>query len=77
MVSLHTVLYANPDGRIGLPEEVLATARTTGEPLQNGGSALWKLRRTFVRALPRDTVTWIAQRRAAVLARQARARAAG
>ncbi len=73
----NTVLYANPDGCIGLPEEVLATARTTGEPLQNGGSALWKLRRTVVRALPRDTVTWIAQRRAAVLARQARARAAG
>ncbi len=73
----NTVLYANPDGCAGLPENVLRTALTNGEALQNGGNTLWRLRRTVVRALPRDTVTWIAQRRAAVLARQARTRAAG
>ncbi|MEX0285247.1 MAG: hypothetical protein AB3N23_11610 [Paracoccaceae bacterium] len=73
----NTVLYANPEGCAGLPEEVLRTAVTNGDHLEDGGGALWRLRKTVVKALPRDTVTWIAQRRAAVLARQARARAAG
>lgn len=71
----NTVLYANADGAAGLPDTVLETALATGERLANRGDALWRLRRGVVRALPRNTVTWIAQRRAAVLARQAQDRA--
>lgn len=70
----NTVLYANANGAAGLPDAVLRTALSNGETLENGGSTLWRLRRTVVRALPRDTVTWIAQTRASILARQARAR---
>ncbi len=71
----NTVLYANPQGSATLPEDVLRTALTNGQPLADGGDPLWRLRKTVVRALPRETVTWIAQRRASILARQARANA--
>lgn len=72
----NTVLYANAAGRVGLPQEVLDTEVPAGQSVQNGGSASWRLRRGLVSMLPRGTVTWIAQRRAAVLARQAQKRSA-
>ena len=72
----NTVLYANAQGRKELPLDVLASEVPDGTPLTNGGNALWRVRRGVVQMLPRGTVTWIAQRRAAVLARQARSRLA-
>lgn len=72
----NSVLYANAAGRRGLPEAVLATEVPAGQTLRDGGNAAWRLRRGVVSMLPRGTVTWIAQRRAAVLARQAQKRSA-
>ncbi|GGH34159.1 hypothetical protein SAMN05444007_107108 [Cribrihabitans marinus] len=67
----NAVLYVNAAGREGLPDAVLETEIPAGEPVPEGGSASWRLRRQIVSMLPRPTVTWIAQARAAVLARQA------
>lgn len=72
----NTLFYANAEGRKGLPDAVLATEIPPGTKVRDGGNAAWRLRRGVVRLLPRGTVTWIAQRRAAVLARQAQKRGA-
>ncbi len=67
----NTVLYVNEAGRVGLPEEVLATEVAHGEKVENGGDMLWRMRRGIVQHLPRGMVTQIAQTRAAYLARAA------
>ncbi len=71
----NTVLYANDAGRAGLPPEVLARELKDGARLQTGGGASWRLRLAVVSLLPRGAVTRIAQVRAGVIARRARARA--
>lgn len=67
----NTILYVNVAGRDGLPEEVLAAEIPAGTKISDGGSALWRLRCRIVRRLPRSIVTWMAERRAAVIARRA------
>ncbi|MEM6939176.1 MAG: methyltransferase domain-containing protein [Pseudomonadota bacterium] len=64
----NTVLYANDTGRVGLPDAVLARQVPVGEAVQDGGDALWRLRRGVVSHLPRGAVTRIAQWRAGILA---------
>lgn len=66
----NTILYANEAGRKGLSEDVLATEIPTGTLVSNGGDVLWRLRLAIVSLLPRDTVTWIAQKRAAMRVRR-------
>lgn len=73
----NSILYVNVDGMAGLPDEVLRTAVPTSHKVQDGGDALWKLRRSVVSHLPRDTVTKIAQVRASVLAQIYRKRPTG
>lgn len=67
----NTILYANEAGKKDLPPEVLATEIPHGSEVQNNGHLAWRLRRVVVSFLPRKTVTWIAQMRAARLVRQA------
>ncbi|MFS4580828.1 methyltransferase domain-containing protein [Phaeobacter sp. C3_T13_0] len=69
----NTVLYMNDAGRTGLPAEVLATEIPAEQPVPLAGSLGWRLRRGVVSAMPRPMVTRIAQIRAAIIARQARA----
>ncbi|ATG44475.1 Methyltransferase domain protein [Phaeobacter piscinae] len=69
----NTVLYVNEAGREGLPEEVLATEIPAGQKVQPAGSIGWRLRRSVVSVMPEAMVTKIAQARAAIIARQARA----
>ncbi|MGB7241289.1 MAG: methyltransferase domain-containing protein [Sulfitobacter sp.] len=67
----NTVLYANDAGRAGLPSEVTAFELPKGRNVLTGGNAAWRLRLAVVSVLPRNAVTWIAQIRAAFLARRA------
>jgi hypothetical protein len=67
----NTLLYLNDAGRKGLPLDVTKHEIPTDVPVQNGGSALWKLRRSVVSRLPRGTVTRIAQVRASIIAARA------
>jgi len=67
----NTILYANEAGRKGLPEEVLATEVPTGSQVKNRGNLAWRVRRVVVSMLPRNTVTRIAQMRAAMVVRRA------
>ncbi|MBY6045400.1 methyltransferase domain-containing protein [Phaeobacter italicus] len=69
----NTVLYVNEAGRKGLPQAVLETEVPTGQKVPLAGSFGWRLRRGVVSLMPRPMVTKIAQARAAVIARQARA----
>lgn len=69
----NTILYVNQAGRKHLPDEVLATEIPQGTKVPNAGSLLWRLRRVIVSFLPRGIVTWIAQTRAAIIARKATA----
>ncbi|ATF17350.1 methyltransferase domain-containing protein [Phaeobacter gallaeciensis] len=69
----NTVLYVNEAGRTGLPEEVLATEIPLGQKVRSAGSIGWRLRRGVVSMMPQAMVTKIAQGRAAIIARQARA----
>jgi hypothetical protein len=67
----NTVFYANEAGQLNLPAEVLSTKVPTGTLVSNGGSMSWRLRRAIVSFLPRNIVTKIAQKRAAILVRKA------
>ncbi len=69
----NTILYVNQAGRKHLPEEILATEISKGSKVPSAGTLLWRLRRVIVSFLPRATVTWIAQTRAAIIARKAAA----
>ncbi|NNE51437.1 MAG: hypothetical protein HKN30_03445 [Sulfitobacter sp.] len=68
----NAILYVNEAGRRGLPAEVLACEVPAGQAVENGGDALWKLRRALVSHLPEGTVTRIAQTRAKIIAARAR-----
>jgi len=67
----NTILYVNEAGRKGLPDAVLASEIAREDQVQNRGHLAWRLRRGVVSFLPRDTVTRIAQMRAAMLVRRA------
>ncbi|MCR8827656.1 class I SAM-dependent methyltransferase [Pseudosulfitobacter koreensis] len=67
----NAVLYVNEAGRKGLPESVTKHAVPQGAAVQNGGDAIWRLRRAVVSTLPRGTVTRIAQVRARIIAMNA------
>jgi hypothetical protein len=64
----NSILYVNDAGRIGLPDEVLQHEIPADQIVQDGGDALWLLRKTVVSRLPRNTVTQIAKVRAAAIA---------
>jgi SAM-dependent methyltransferase len=68
----NAVLYVNAAGRAHLPAEILATEVPLGQPLREGGSLAWRLRRILVKALPRSIVTEIARVRASLIAKRAR-----
>ena len=68
----NTILYVNAAGQAGLPDAVRETRVPDGAPVGEAGSFAWRMRLGIVSVLPRSTVTWIAQTRAAALARQAR-----
>lgn len=70
----NTVLYVNEAGRAGLPAAVTDHAVGAGVPVQNGGDAMWRLRRNVVSLLPQGTVTRIAQARAGIIAARAGAK---
>jgi hypothetical protein len=67
----NVVLYVNEAGRKGLPEAVSKHAVANNVPLQDGGDAIWRIRRNVVSCLPRGTVTRIAQVRASIIAARA------
>lgn len=67
----NAVLYVNAAGQVDLPEAVTRHRLPEGQALSDGGDALWRLRRGVVSCLPRQTVTRIAQIRAARLAARA------
>ncbi len=66
----NSILYVNEAGEAGLPEAVLST-RVDGK-VHDSGDLPWKLRKLAVSAMPRPMVTYIAKRRAALIARRAR-----
>lgn len=68
----NTILYVNAAGAEGLPDAVARTALPDGQIVENAGDVMWRLRRALVAHLPQNTVTRIAQARAAVLAAKAR-----
>ena len=68
----NAVLYANADGAAKLPEAVRAQKLKEGEVLRNAGDLKWRLRRLVVSFLPQNTVTWVAQMRASILAAKSR-----
>ena len=68
----NAVLYINEAGQDGLPDAVKKHALADNGTLQNGGDAIWRLRRNVVSHLPRSTVTRIAQIRASIIAARAR-----
>ena len=67
----NTILYASKAGEKNLPEHVLKTRIPSGSIVPNGGNFAWRFRRMVVSLLPRNTVTWIAQKRAAIIASRA------
>jgi hypothetical protein len=73
----NTVLYINEAGQNGLPDAVKKHALAPNGTLQDGGDAIWRLRRKVVSHLPRSTVTRIAQIRAGIIAARARSRMSG
>jgi len=68
----NTILYVNAAGRDGLPQDILDTEISAGQPVRNTGHLGWRLRLALVKLLPRPAVTFIAQARALVLAIRAR-----
>jgi hypothetical protein len=70
----NAVLYVNEAGQNDLPEAVRKHAVAKNVMLQDGGDAIWRLRRNVVSHLPRGTVTRIAQVRAGILAAHARSK---
>lgn len=68
----NAVLYVNEAGQNGLPDAVKNHALADNETLQDGGDAIWRLRRNIVSHLPGSTVTRIAQFRAGIIAARAR-----
>ncbi|KEJ96442.1 hypothetical protein SAMN05444149_103667 [Pseudosulfitobacter pseudonitzschiae] len=70
----NTVLYVNEAGRAGLPAAVTDHVVDADKALQNGGDAMWRLRRNVVSMLPQGTVTRIAQARAGIIAARAGAK---
>ncbi len=71
----NSILFVNAAGTIGLPDAVLASVVPDGEPVQNGGGAIWRLRKSVVSYLPHFAVTLIAQVRAALIAKRANIKA--
>lgn len=71
----NSILFVNAAGTIGLPDVVLASIIPDGEQVQNGGGAIWRLRKSVVSYLPQFAVTLIAQVRAALIARRANIKA--
>ncbi len=67
----NSILYVNENGRDGLPDDVLRTEVQSGRKVEDGGNAIWQLRRFVVSNLPRKAVTRIAQVRAGFLAKRA------
>jgi hypothetical protein len=70
----NAVLYVNEAGQNDLPEAVRKHAVAKNVMLQDGGDAIWRLRRNVVSHLSRGTVTRIAQVRAGILAAHARSK---
>jgi hypothetical protein len=64
----NTILYVNAAGRVGLPQDILDTEISAGQPVRNTSHLGWRLRLALVKLLPRPAVTFIAQARALVLA---------
>lgn len=65
----NTIFYANEEGRKGLPAEILDYEIPIGQPVPPAGNFRWRLRLRIVSLMPRRMVTFIAQIRAAILAR--------
>ena len=67
----NAILYVNDAGAKGLPSAITDQKIPEGHRVENGGDALWKMRRAAVSQLPRGTVTRIAQIRARIIAARA------